>query len=233
MKKAMCVAAILLSVATLNAAELSLNATKDARIFGHSSETALNGGSSARLRTVGIGKSSYELTILDFDRAAIKAFVDGNAGKTLSGKLVLNVRELQGFEDPVKLEVASIDAASDWVEGTGSQVQAKKGECCAVAARFEEQKWTLPNGTEVANLRDLVWDGKAVKGVGNGKSLAIAKDDGGKQVELELDAALIRHMATSANCKGIFLFHQDAKAKVDFFSKEQVKKGSVLILKAE
>jgi hypothetical protein len=215
------------------AAEASFKVVKDARILGHSSEASFNGGASARLRSTGIAKTSAEFILLDFDRAAIKAFVEKNADKTISGKLVLNVREVQGVTDPVELKVASIDAASAWNEGSGSQVQAKKGESCSVAARFDEQKWTLPDGKEVENFRALVWDGAKVRSVLNGKSVAVTGDSAGKNVEVVLEAPFVRHLATSATCQGIFVLHEHDKAKIDVFSKEQVRKGAELLLKAE
>lgn len=215
------------------AAEASFPVVKDARILGHSSEASSNGGASARLRATGIAKTSAEFILLDFDRAAIKAFVEQNAGKTLSGKLVLNVREVQGVTDPVDLKAAAVDAASVWNEGSGSQEQAKKGESCSVAARFEEQKWTLPDGNEVENFRALVWDGAKVRSVLNGKSAAVTGASAGNSLTVELEAAFVRHLATSATCQGLFLFHESTTAKIDVFSKEQVKKGAQLMLKAE
>ena len=94
------------------AASLRLLPTKDARILGHRSEVGQNCGRSARLRTVGIKRGSAEFVIMDFDRAALKAFLEKNKGKTITGKLVLVVRQVQGPK--TKLEVATIDAGVDF-----------------------------------------------------------------------------------------------------------------------
>lgn len=235
MKTIRCVAMVLACAVSVGSAEeLSLNPTKDARILGHSSEQDQNGGASTRLRTTGIAKTATEFAIFDFDRAAIKDFVEKNKGKTLSGKFTVNIREAQGMTVPaVKLEVASIDAASEWNEGGGAQAPAKKGESCATAAKFDEKKWALPNGAEVGEFRDLVWDGAQVKGLVNSKGVEITKDSTGQQATIEIDAALVKHLGSSASSQGLFLFHRDGGARIDVYSREQANKGAVLVLKAE
>ena len=219
------------AAAAAGAASLKLEPTKDARVLGHRSEVGQNCGRSSRLRTVGIKQGSAEFVIMDFDRAALKAFLEKNEGKTISGKLVLVVRQVQGPK--TKLEVATIDAGVDWVEGTKSQQDAEKGECCALWAQQVVKKWAPADGKEVGRFKELVYDGEKVTTVLNSKGVELAKDDGGKTVEIELDEKLVKHLGTNQNCRGLFLFHRDPQAKVDVFSREQNRKQPRLVVTAE
>jgi hypothetical protein len=214
--------------------DLTLKPTKDARILGHEQERDQNGGQSTRLRAVGIARDSAEFPIMDFDHAAVKAYLDQNKDKKFKAKLVLPLREVQGLpETPVKLEVATLDSAVDWNEGQGNQKKAEKGECCALAAQFGEKKWTTVSGKEVEQFKDLVWDGEKVTTVLNGKGVDIGKDDGTKTVEIELDDVVLKHLATNPNCRGLFLFHRDKGARIDIFSREQAQKCATLVVTAE
>lgn len=229
MKKTIVTASIALGFIVVGrAAELSVQPSKDARIMGHSSEVNMNGGTSARLRATGIVKKDTEFIIMDFDRAELKKFVDNKTG--ITGKLLVTIRDFPAGEDGVELKMAAIDAASDWNEGSGNQVQAQKGESCATAAKFDEQKWSLPNGKEVDSFRDLVWDGSNVRTKRNNNSLKVNKDDVGKELEFSLDSEFIKHLATSEKCQGLFIYHEDSKAKVDIFSREQKNREPKLVL---
>lgn len=230
-RELVCLAAVLLlAAAPALGAELVLKATKDARIMGHASEVGENGGKSARLRMVGITRGGAEFVILDFDRAALKTFLENNKDKEVTGKLVVVVREVQGADDKVKVEAASIDCAVDWNEGERSQQKAEKGECCASWAQAEDKKWTTVDGKEVGQFREMVYDGKKVTTVLNSGSVEVTKDDGDKTKEIPLDANFVKHVGTSDKCRGVFLFIQDNKAKVDIFSREQAQKSASLVV---
>ena len=232
MRKALVCGLVLMMASSAAAATLTLQATKDARILGHRSEVNQNCGKSARLRTVGITRGSAEFVIMDFDRASLKEFLEKNKGKAVSGKLMLNVRQVQGAEK-VKVEVATIDCAVDWVEGTGTQTKAKKGESCALAAQFEVKKWAKPDGTEVARFKAMVYDGNEVTTVLNSKGVEVKPADAKKYVEIELDEKLIKHLGTDANCRGLFLFHRDKRAKADIYSREQNRRAPKLVVTAK
>lgn len=225
LRRLVCVFVVALVVAAGAAAaeELALPATRDARIMGHRTEVKYNGGTSSRLRAVSVTKSSAEFVIMDFDRAALKAFVDRHKGKALTGKLVVFLREVQ--RDTAKVEVASLDSATDWNEGERSQQAAEKGECCAAAAQLDVKEWTRPDGTKVNTFRDLIYDAaaKKIRTVLNSKSVEVKAGQTGT-IEIELDEKLLRHIATNDKCRGIFLFHRSSRAQVDFFSREQNRK---------
>ncbi|MGQ9661687.1 MAG: hypothetical protein ACUVWX_05010 [Kiritimatiellia bacterium] len=213
---------------------LTLKPTKDARIMGHPQEVDQNGGTSTRLRTVGIQRSSAEFVIMDFDRSELKAFLEKNKDKQIKAKLVVVIREVEGVEEtPVNLEVGAIDSAVDWNEGSGAQVKAQKGEVCAAAAQAEVKKWTRPDGTEVDQFRDLVWADEKMLALVNGKSVAIAKDTKNVPAEIELEPAFLQHFVQDQNCRGLFLFHRDQKAKIDIYSREQAQHPPKLVVTAE
>ena len=232
MRRFCLVVCVMCLAAAAGAATLTLEATKDGRILGHRSEVNQNCGKSSRLRTVGIMRGSAEFVIMDFDRARLKAFIEVNKGKALSGKLMLNVRQVQGGEK-AKLEVASLDCSVDWVEGEGSQKKAQRGEACALAAQFDVKKWAKADGTEVGRFKELVYDGKEVTTVLNSKGVEVSKADAKKYVEIELDEALIKHLGTDANCRGLFLLHRDKRVKADVYSREQNRRGPKLVVTAK
>ena len=232
MRSVLTCALVLALVSGAAAATLTLSPTKDARVLGHRSEVNQNCGKSTRLRMVGIARGTAEFVIMDFDRAQLKEFVETHKEKTLSGKLMLNVREVQGGEK-IKVEVATIDCGVDWAEGTGVQTKAKKGESCALAAQFEVKKWAKPDGTEVERFKPLVYDGKEVTTVLNSKGVEVSQGDAGKYVEIELDEKLIKHLGTDANCRGLFLFHRDKQAKADIYSREQNRRAPKLVVTAK
>jgi len=232
MRNALVFLFVLLMSATAVAATLNLPATKDARILGHRSEVNQNCGKSSRLRMVGITRGSAEFVIVDFNRAQLKEFLEQQKDKAVSGKLMINVREVKAGEK-IKVEVATIDCAVDWVEGTGVQAKAKKGESCALAAQFETKKWAKPDGTEVARFKEMVYDGNEVTTVLNSKGVEVRPADARKYVEIELDEKLIKHLGTDANCRGLFLLIRDKKAKVDLYSREQNRRGPKLVVTAK
>jgi hypothetical protein len=227
-----CALVLVLAVAVAaDAAQLSLEATRDARIMGHRAERDQNGGKCSRLRTVGVVRGSAEFMILDFDRAKLKGFLEKQKDKKISGTLQVQVREMHC--DKVKVEVATLDAGADWAEGERCQKKAKKGECCALAARMDEAKWTTADGKEVERFRDLVYDGDKITTRVNSAGVEVTRKDEKSYVEIKLDEAFVKHLAAAEHCRGLFLFHRDKQAKVDFFSREQNRREPKLVVTAE
>lgn len=228
------VIALLAMVLGVRADSQELLPTKDLRMMCHAEEQDYNGGQSTRLRTTGLERSGAEFPVMDFDHTALKAYLEQNKGKKIQVKLVLVIREVAGIADaPVKLEAAAVDSTVDWNEGEGSQVKAKKGEACFSAAQLEEKKWTGADGKEVANFQVLVQkDGQPATLV-NSQGADVAKDAAEKSVEIPFDEAFLKHLATDANCRGLFLFLRDKTARVDIFSREQTAKAPKLVLSAE
>ena len=72
--------------------ELSLPPAKDVRITFYPAESEFNGGASPRLRTSNIKLNAGEAIIMDFDRAAIAAFLDKNKDKRVAAKLAQTCR---------------------------------------------------------------------------------------------------------------------------------------------
>jgi len=207
---------------------MTLDPTKDARVFGYPSENNRNGGGGTRLRTSGIQRGSGEISLIDFDHAALKAFVEKNAGKEIAAKLVLQVMQVQ--EGPGKVEVAALDSGSDWTEGKKTQTPADKGEVTFLAAQHDTKGWTTTDGKPVKDLRELLYDKKADKVLTmlNSKSAEVSDKD--KTVTIELDAKLIEHMASDPNNRGLVLFNRSPLAKVDFSSREKSGSGPKLEL---
>ena len=52
-------------------------------------------------------------------------------------------------------------------------------------------------------------------------------------VEIVLDEAFLKHLATNAKCRGLFLFLRDKSARIDLFSREQEAKTPKLVLSAD
>lgn len=226
--------AVLALVSAAQAEPQEFLPTKDLRLMCHTEEQDANGGQSTRLRTTSLERSGAEFPVMDFDHAALKAFLDENKGKKVTAKLVLVIREVAGVQDaPVKLEAAAVDSAVDWNEGEGNQVKAKKGEACYAAAQAEEKKWATADGKEVASFLELVQKDGQPTGLVNGKGADVAKDAADKTVEIVLDEAFLKHLATDAKCRGLFLFLRDKTARIDVFSREQNAKTPKLILSAE
>ena len=196
---------------------LSLPATRDARMTHHPSEIDNNSGRSNRLRVTSILKKSSEFVIIDFDRAALKAFVDKYAGQDFEGKLVLVVREVQG--GAAKVEVCALDSAVDWNEGETDLSKAQKGEASALEAQTGTTKWKTPDGQEVEKFKDLIYKDDAVVPLVNSKS--VNAENGSGEVAIPLDDAFIRHLGMDPNCRGLVLFHREQNSKVDFFSRDQ------------
>ena len=203
--------------------------TRDARITCHPSEVGYNNGGANRLRTVGIQKTSAELVLIDFDHAAMRAFVEKNAGREISGRLTLHVYQVQ--RGPAKVEVAVLDSGADWVEGDKTLKPADKGESCCLAAQKDVKPWTTVDGKSVANIKDLLYDAKAdaIKTLANSRGVEVSSQ---KTVAIDLDGALIRHLATAAACRGLVLFNRHPQAKVDFFSRDQNRRGPALVVTA-
>src|SRR5881628_521183 len=104
---------------TPRANELSLPPVKDVRITFYPAESEFNGGASPRLRTSNIKLNAGEAIIMDFDRAAIAAFLEKNKEKRVAAKLVMISRGLH-HGSTAKIEAAALDTASDWNEGDKS-----------------------------------------------------------------------------------------------------------------
>lgn len=227
---------VVLSLGVRAAAEdLSLPATKDTKVScfksDESDETGWNNGKAERLRAKGIQKNSAEIILIDFDRAALKAFIEKNAGKDVKAKLALKVVQVQA--GPAKLELAALDTASEWTEGDKDSANADKGESSCAAAQKGVKKWTTADGKEADGLRDLVYNREddKVKTLQNANSVEVSEKS--TTVELELDAAFLKHLATDANCRGVVLFHRDQRAKLDFSSREKADKAPTLVVTAK
>lgn len=203
--------------------------TRDTRITCHPSEVTHNHGRANRLRTVGIQRVSAELVLIDFDRTAIKAFLDLNVGKEIEGQLTLHVYEVQ--DGPAKVEVAALDSGTDWVEGTKTMQQADKGESCFLAAQKDVAPWTTADGQVVANLKELLYDAASdkIKTLLNGQGVEVSNQN---NIAIPLDAAFVKHLGTSATCRGLVLFNRHPKAKVDFYSRDQNRRNPTLVLTA-
>ena len=213
--------------------ELALPATKDVRVTGHPDEAEFNGGASPRLRTSNIKQNAAEVSLLDFDRAALAAFLEKNKDKTVSAKLVLVSRGLH-HGSSAKVELAALDTDSDWIEGDKNAAKAAKGEPAFVAAQFETKPWTSADGKELANLRELFYDTATdtVKTPLNANALTVKETEEDKAVSLSLDAKFLTHLATDARCKGLILFNRDRTMLADFYSREQDGKGPKLVVTA-
>ncbi|MCW8130502.1 MAG: hypothetical protein KIS92_09155 [Planctomycetota bacterium] len=212
---------------------LALPATKDVRVTFYPAEAEFNGGRSPRLRTSNIKLNAGEAILMDFDRAAVAAFLEKNKARQVSAKLVLVSRGLR-HGSSAKVEVAALDTASDWVEGEQAQAAAAKGEPTFKAAQHETKAWTTPDGKEVANLRDLFYDSAmdTLKTLLNENSVTVRTADSEKPVEVELDAKFLEHLAKAPACKGLIVFNRDRSMLSDFYSREHDTHGPKLVLTA-
>ncbi|MGQ9662010.1 MAG: hypothetical protein ACUVWX_06695 [Kiritimatiellia bacterium] len=212
---------------------LDLVATKNARIFCHTSESEYNGGGCHRLRAADITKDYGDFSIIDFDRSALKAFIEKHKGRKVTGKLVLAIRDIQ--QGPAKLEVAALDSGSDWNQGTKSQEKAEKGEVCFVAAQYGVKPWTTGEGKAVKNLGDLFYDRRAesIKAVLNSAAVTVSDADKMNSVAIELEDGFLTHLATSENCRGIIVFTRSEGARVYFSSRDKEGKEPRLVVAAD
>ena len=70
---------------------------------------------------------------------------------------------------------------------------------------------------------------KRIRTLLNSRGVEVDKQ---KEVSIDLDEKLIRHLATAENCRGLALFTRTPDAKVDFFSRERPKMGAELVITA-
>ncbi|MHC4913912.1 MAG: hypothetical protein ACYTGB_00355 [Planctomycetota bacterium] len=224
------VSILLLSTAAARCAELRLNPTRDARLFGHASETGMNGGQCTRLRTRGLSTNQPEISLMDFDRKAIMSFITKNRGKAVTAKLVLTVREV-GQAEKVKVELAAFKAAVDWKEGTKNQAAAERGESTYLEAQSGVAPWADLNGKKKANFKELLLSGPAAAVI-NSASLEVKPAMSDTKVTLTLDANVLGTLVGVQGCRGLALFNRSGKATADFYSREQHQHKPELVLTA-
>jgi len=213
--------------------KLELVVLRNAVVFSHPSEARKNGGTCHRLRARDISRNSGEVSLIDFDRAALKQFLDRNQDKTVAGRLVLAIRAVQ--RGPGKLEVAALDSGVDWVEGTKDQKPAEKGEVCYAAAQLGVQPWTAANGRPVKNLGELFYNAKndSVRTMLSSKPATVTDADKKKFVNVELDGKFVQHLATDPNCRGIIVFTRGGNTSIYFSSRDKAGKEPRLIVTVE
>lgn len=212
---------------------LALPATKDARITFYPTEADFNGGRSPRLRTSNIKLNAGEAILMDFDRTAITAFLEKQKDRQVLAKLVLVSRGLR-HGSTAKVEVASLDTASDWIEGEQAQAAAAKGEPTFKAAQHETKAWTTSEGKDVPNLRDLFYDAATdtIKTLLNGPAVTVKTGDSEKPIEVELEGKFLEHLAKEPACRGLIVFNRDRSMLADFYSREHDTNGPKLVLVA-
>ncbi|MCX7591305.1 MAG: hypothetical protein N2255_06720 [Kiritimatiellae bacterium] len=212
---------------------LELVATKNARVFFHPSEAEFNGGGCHRLRTADIRKDNGDVSIIDFDRTALKAFLERHEGRAVSAKLILAIRDLD--QGPAKLEVAALNSGSDWNQGTKSQEKAEVGEVCYAAAQFGVKPWTTPDGKPVRNLGEIFYDRRAdsLKTLLNSGSVTVKDIDKMNFVTIEMDPTFVEHLANAEYCRGIIVFTRSESARVYFSSRDKEGKEPRLIVSAK
>ena len=195
---------------------------RDARITCHPSEETLNSGRSTRLRVKNVNSKSGELSILDFNTDAMKAFLDKHKGKTVKATLVLQTMQLQHL--PATVQVAPLVSASDWREGDGVMSAAKPGQCSYKWAQHDKLRWKKADGTEAADIRALFYDRPGQKPLGKVNSAKAEIKTQVKTVEVPIDAWLVRDLAENPNNRGLVLFAAQPmnvkKAVIDLKSKE-------------
>jgi len=198
--------------------------TRDIRLAGHSSNENSNGGGSANLMLRQLSSSNPGAAIIDFDRSALAEFLEQTQGWILEARLVLICREVQFADDPIPIEVACVDSATDWVEGSSNlDGEAPAGVGCYRQAQYKVADWSFPGGGSAAHFRDLFWDSTAgaPRGIANrGIGYANYGDENNQPVEIRLDRELLEHLATSEFCRGLVLYTQSAGV-VGFYSREQ------------
>jgi len=209
-------------------------AVRDIRIMTHASEAEQNAGGGTRLRVRNANSRSGEVTILDFDTAAMKAYLDANKGKPVTATLVLKVLELRNV--PATLRVAPLRSTVDWNEGTQVQQKANRGEACYAWAQFGTTRWTDAQGKEVPDVRATFYDRTAKKLLGIENSTSVVIEKGMREVQVPLDEALVKDLAENKNNRGLILFTAQSvdgpQAIVDFRSRE-TRAGAVLRLEVK
>jgi len=197
-------------------------AYRDARITCHPTEETMNSGSSTRLRIKNVNSKSGELSILDFNTDAMKAFLDKHKGKAVKATLVLQTMELQYL--PATLQVTGLVSATDWREGDGVMSPPKPGQCSYKWAQHDKLKWKKADGTEVADVRALFYDKPGMKPLVKVNSGVVEIKAGMKTVEVPIDEWLVKDLAENPNNRGLVLFVAQPmnvpKAVIDFKSKE-------------
>ena len=199
-----------------------LKAYRDARITCHPSEDTLNSGRSTRLRCKNANSKSCELSILDFNTDAMKAFLDKHKGKTVKATLVLQTMQLQDL--PATVQVAPLVSASDWREGDGVMTQSKPGQCSYKWAQHGKLRWKTPDGKDAADVRALFYDKPGQKPVVKVNSGKVEIKTQVKTIEIPIDDWLVKDLAENSNNRGLALFVAQPmnvkKAVIDFKSKE-------------
>jgi len=224
------VSILVFSAAAARCAELRLNPTRDARLFGHADESKMNGGQCTRLRTRGLSTNKPEISLMDFDRKAILSFITKNRGKAITARLVLTVREV-GQADKVKVELAAFKASVDWKEGTKNQAAAERGECTYVEAQAGTAPWADLQGKKKANFKDLLLGGPATAVI-NSTSLEVKPAMSDTKVTLTLDGNVLGTLVGVQGCRGLALFNRAGNSFADFYSREQHQHKPELVLTA-
>jgi exo-rhamnogalacturonan lyase-like protein len=197
-------------------------AYRDARISCHPSEETQNSGRATRLRIKNANSKSGELSILDFNTDAMKAFLNKHKGKGIKATLVLKTLQLQYL--PATLQVTGLVSASDWREGDGVGSAAKPGQCNFKWAQHGKLRWKTADGKDAADIRALFYDKPGKKPTVKINAATVEIKAGIKTVEVPIDEWLIKDLAENPNNRGLVLFVAQPmnvkKAVIDFKSKE-------------
>jgi hypothetical protein len=211
---------------------LSLEPTKDVRIFFDVNEQDLNGGQSTRLRARSLGGYCDEAILMDFDHQAIADFVSKNKDKTVTGSLSLFALGVEG-DTKVTVEISAFDTASDWAEGDKTGDAASAGDVTFLCASHPQGKWKGADDKPIANFAHVFLDASgSPKALLNSSSLTVDQSQKDTQVSVTLDAKFVKHLATVQTSKGLVIFTRKENVKVDFASKEQDRQHPKLVLTA-
>lgn len=229
-------ATILLAIAGAPAADdTTLLPTKDTRILFNDAERTLNGGQSTRLQVCDIAGREPEFGLIDFDRAAIKAFIRARARAKITATLKLVARDVVPAAASGKLEVFPLITTAEWSEGSGDHAEAKAGEPNALFAAAPDKKWLNVKNKPVESFLELISSAKdgGKAAMINSVGVEISGQVANQELSLVLDAALIQVLANQQNCNGLVLFTRSKACRLAVYSREQVNAWPRLVLSAE
>lgn len=219
---------------TVSPGRAEFPAARDLRVMSHDSEALFNGGGGTLIRARNINSKSGEFTLVDFDAAAVKAFLDANKNKSVTAVLDLNIGRIQNA--PATLRVLPLLSTVDWNEGTQTQAAARPGEACYAWAQKDKVRWTNADGQEVPDVRAAVYDRVAQKVLVKENSQSVELKGGETKVSIPLDLWLVTDLATNEKNRGLIVFTAQPvdgpQAIIDFRSRD-TKAGPKLILEAK
>ena len=136
---------------------MRFDAARDVGIRGWPTEQLSSMGDAGRIRAL---KSNQHAYIVDFDTAAMSAFLSANPGNSVSAELFIQPEHSsRGSLNGGDVGVQTVESTNDWVEGNGNNSGAKfNWDAGTSAATYFYASTSLTAGGILDTLNSLEWN---------------------------------------------------------------------------